>query len=286
MEAKHGKKQIETKDKRITELEMELRNAKEDIIIANEISDTLRKILTAMNNELGSLLNSTDTGAIFLDTQLHIKSATPRIIKHFNIIPNDLGRPITDLVSNLLYDTLVYDVKQVIATSMLKEIVIASKDKRWFNMRILPHSTKNNVIDGVIITITDITNLKKNEEQLRDRGDKLLAAIEKSPVVVWNQDLELRYTWIHNPNSKFRPEETIGKKDEDLVLAEDANILTIIKNKLLETGVGLRKKVRTTLKEKPYYYDMTVEPLLDSKSNTIGISCTSTEISKMEYELK
>ena len=96
----------------------------------------------------------------------------------------------------------------------------------------------------------------------------------------------MRYTWIHNPHSAYRPEETIGKKDEDLVLAEDAEKLTIIKNKVLETGVGLREKVRTTLKGKPYYYDLTVKPLIDSKSNIIGISCTSLEISKKAYELK
>lgn len=285
MEDKHGKQQLEIKDQRIAELEMELRNIKEDKIVTNELSETVLKMLVELDNELGSLLKSTETGAISLDSQLQIRSATPGIMKHFNIIYSDIGRPITDLVSNLLYDTLEHDVKQVIATSIIKEIVIASKDERWFNMRILPHSTTNNVINGVIITITDITNLKKTEKQLRDTGDKLLTAIEKSPIVVWNQDLELRYTWIHNPHFTYSPEQTIGKKDEDLVLTEDADKLTIIKNKVLKTGIGLREKVKTTLKGKPYYYDLTIKPLIDSKSNIIGISCTSLEISKQVYEL-
>ena len=284
MDHKASKQQTGTKDQRISELERELRKTEEERIVAIEQSETLRQMLAEIHDELGSLLTSSEIGAMFLDPQMHIKSATPGIQKHFNIIPDDIGRPISDLVSNLLYDTLEHDVKQVIATSVLKEIVIASKNERWFNMRILPHSTANGVINGVMITMTDVTNLKKTEDQFRDFGDKLLTAIEKSSIVVWNQDMELRYTWIHNPHSAFKPEEIIGKKDENLLSSEDADNLTIIKHKVLDTGVGTREKVRTTIKGKPYYYDLTVEPLLDSKSNIVGISCASMEISKKAYE--
>ncbi|MBT6005614.1 MAG: hypothetical protein HOG79_07840, partial [Prolixibacteraceae bacterium] len=139
MEDKVSKQQPGTKDQRIADLEMELSKTKEKQIIAIEQSETLRKLLAEMHNELGSLLWNSESGAIFLDLQMKIKSVTPGIMKHFNIISADGGRPITDLVSNLLYDTLENDVKEVIATSVLKEIVIASKDQRWFNMRILPH---------------------------------------------------------------------------------------------------------------------------------------------------
>ncbi len=96
--------------------------------------------------------------------------------------------------------------------------------------------------------------------------------------------MELRYTWIHNPHPEFKPEETIGKKDEELLPLEDAANLTRIKLNVLETGVGMREKVRTTIKENSYYCDLTVEPLLDSNSNIVGISCTSMEISKNAYE--
>jgi two-component system, chemotaxis family, CheB/CheR fusion protein len=286
MNNKNIRQQTGTKDQRINELERELHKAEEDRIVAIEQSKTLQQQLTIIQNGLGKLLDSSQTGAMFLDPQLHILSVTPGIQKYFNILPGDIGRPISDLVHNLLYDTLEHDVKQVIATSVLIEIVIASKDEHWFNMRILPHSTGSGVINGVMITMAEITNLKKIEFELRDSGDKLLAAIRKSPIVVWNQDIELRYTWVHNPHPSFKSEQTIGKKDEDLLPPEEAEKLTTIKQTVLDTGIGMRKKVRTTIKGEPYYYDLTVEPLFDSKSSIVGISCTSMEISKTAYKQK
>ena len=287
MTDKGSEQQPGTKERqRIAELERELCKAREDRILATEQAETLQRILTATHEELGSLLTSSETGAMFLDQQLHIKSATPGIQQHFNILPCDIGRPITDMVSNLLYDTLEHDVKQVIATLALKEIVISSKDEKWFNMRIIPHSTASGVIDGVMVTLTNITKLKNTHDRLRDSGDKLLAAINQLPIVVWNQDMDLRYTWIHNPHPAFNAADTIAKQDEDLLPPEDAANLVRIKRKVLDTGVGVREKVRTTIEGQHYYYDLTVEPLLESHSRIIGISCASMQISKNTYDQK
>ncbi len=284
MNDKDSKKQTGiNKDQQIVKLEQKLREAEEERLVSNEQSKSLQQMLAELNDELGSLLADSETCAMFLDTQLRIKSATSGIQKHFNIIRGDVGRPITDLVSNLIYDTLVHDVKQVISTSVLKEIVIQSKDGRWFNVRIMPH-LKESDVTGVMFTMTDITNLKETEDQLRDSGEKVLAAIQKSPVVVWNQDTDLRYTWIHSPHAEFKPEETIGKKDEELLPSDDAANLTRIKRRVLDTGVGTRENVRTTIKGKAYYYDLVVEPLFDSNYNIIGISCASMEISKKAFE--
>ncbi len=272
------------KDQQIAKLEQKLRKAEDERIVAIEQSNFFRQMLADFNNQLGSLLTASETGAMFLDTQLLIKAATPGIQKHFNIIPGDFGRPITDLVSNLIYDTLSHDVRQVISTSVLKETVIQSKDGRWFNVRIMPHLGVSGVTDGVMFTITDITNLKMTEELLRDSGEKVLAAIRKSPVVVWNQDMDLRYTWIHNPHAGFTPEEIIGKKDEELLPSDEADNLTRTKRSVLSTGVGKREKVRTTIKGKPFYYDLAIEPLFDINSNIIGVSCASMEISKKVFE--
>jgi PAS domain-containing protein len=281
-----GSKQIpESKmPQRIAELEKELRAAQEDIATTKEQSNTLRQILKTFNEELGSLLSSSETGAMCLDTDLHIKSATPGIYSHFNIIHSDMGRPITDLVPNLLYDTLEEDVNQVIANKIMKEVVIQSKNGRWFNMRIIPQLKERDTVDSLIITMTDVTNLKKTEGQLRDSGNKLLEAINKSSVVVWHQDMDLRYTWVHNPHPGFKTEEALGKKDEDLLPSIDAANLTSIKCRVLDTGVGTKEKVRTTIKGKLYYYYLSVDPLFDFNSNIIGISCTSTEINKEAFE--
>ena len=63
---------------------------------------------------------------------------------------------------------------------------------------------------------------KGGEEELRESEERFRVALKGSPIVVWNQDKELRYTWIHNPHPGFEAEETIGKTDEQLLPPDDA----------------------------------------------------------------
>ncbi|MCX6029385.1 MAG: PAS domain S-box protein [Chloroflexi bacterium] len=112
-----------------------------------------------------------------------------------------------------------------------------------------------------------------NEERMR-------IALQGSPIVVFNQDKELRYTWIHNLHPGFAIEQTLGKTDIDLLPAEDATNLTAIKRQVLESGVGTRKEVRTTIDGAAFFYDLTVEPLRDAVGNIIGITCSSMEITE------
>jgi putative nucleotidyltransferase with HDIG domain/PAS domain S-box-containing protein len=99
-------------------------------------------------------------------------------------------------------------------------------------------------------------------------------------VVVWSQDKELRYNWIYNPNPGFSPEEVLGRKDEELLPFDDARVLTEIKQKVLETGKGSIAEVRTTIKGKPFFYQLVTEPLRDAQGNLIGITCASIDISE------
>ena len=97
--------------------------------------------------------------------------------------------------------------------------------------------------------------------------------------------MELRYTWIHNPNLGFVSQEVIGKKDEDLLPTMDALNLTNIKRQVLDAGVGMRENVRTTIKGEPFFYYLVIEPMYDSNSNVLGISCASIEINEQTYKL-
>ncbi len=77
--------------------------------------------------------------------------------------------------------------------------------------------------------------LRKSEERFR-------VAINKSPIIVWSQDKDLRYTWIYNPNPGFDAEEVIGKTDEEMLPAEEAARLTEIKKRSLPAGKGVGKR--------------------------------------------
>jgi two-component system CheB/CheR fusion protein len=135
-----------------------------------------------------NLLNSTDIATLFLDNDLNVRRFTPQTTRIIKLIPSDVGRPITDIVSDLEYRRLADDVREVLETLTFKELETAAKDGRWFQVRIMPYRTYENRIDGVVITFTEITIAKQLERALREaeqaarqRIGAMEAALETKP---------------------------------------------------------------------------------------------------------
>ena len=124
----------------------------------------------------------------------------------------------------------------------------------------------------------DISSRLSAAEALRISEERLRVALASSPAVVWNQDLELRYTWIHNPRQPFAASRVLGRTDSELLPREEAESLTRLKRRVLETGRGVRTDVRTTTALGPQYYDLTVEPLFDVAGRVAGITCAAWDV--------
>ena len=78
-----------------------------------------------------------------------------------------MGRPITDIASELFYPDLAADSREVLRTLLSHEAEVTTQDGRWYLVRIMPYRTLENMIDGVVITFMDITVSKKLEAELR-----------------------------------------------------------------------------------------------------------------------
>ena len=117
------------------------------------------------------------------------------------------------------------------------------------------------------------------EEALRQSEERFRVALKNSPIVVFNQDRELRYTWVYNSGFGFTAEEILGKRDSDLMVAEDRQRLLAIKNRVLTTGIGTRQFVCITTPQGTKYYDLTVEPLRNESQEVVGITCAGIDIS-------
>ena len=131
----------------------------------------------------------------------------------------------------------------------------------------------------------DLTDQKRVEAQLRASEDRLRVANERfalalqaSPVVVFNQDRDLRFVWVHNSMFGHGAEDVAGKTDYDLVeREEDAGRLVSIKKRVLETGEPIREEVVVSNKGRPHYFDLHVQPQCSS-GEIIGVLCTATDI--------
>jgi two-component system CheB/CheR fusion protein len=154
----------------------ELTTSKEEMQSLNEELQTVNTELQAKvdelsraNNDMKNLLNSTDIATLFLDNELNVRRFTTELTKIIKLIPGDIGRPITDLASDLLYPELTADAREVLRKLSFGEKVINTRDQRWFTVRIMPYRTLENRIDGVVITFADITTAKTLEAQLREK---------------------------------------------------------------------------------------------------------------------
>jgi hypothetical protein len=104
-----------------------------------------------------------------LDNDLNVRRFTTQATKIIKLIPGDIGRPITDLASDLLYPELVEDAREVLRKLGFAEKPVNTRDGRWFTVRIMPYRTLDERIDGVVITFTDITVAKTLEAKLREK---------------------------------------------------------------------------------------------------------------------
>jgi two-component system CheB/CheR fusion protein len=145
----------------------EMQSLNEELMTINLQYQTKTEELVNSNNDMKNLLDSTEVATIFLDNELNIKNFTPQATQVFNVIRSDVGRSITHIASNLKYQNIEEDIKEVLDRLRSKEVHLQTKDEQhWYSMRVLPYRTADNFIDGAVVTFTNITNFKNLESSV------------------------------------------------------------------------------------------------------------------------
>ncbi len=161
--------ELQSTNEEITTSKEEMQSLNEELQTVNsELQGKVDELLRS-NNDMKNLLNSTDIATLFLDDHFNVRRFTTQAAKIIKLIPGDIGRPITDLASHLLYPELVEDARGVLRKLGFVEKPINARDGRWFTVRIMPYRTLDNHIDGLVITFADITVAKELEAKLREK---------------------------------------------------------------------------------------------------------------------
>jgi len=174
-ELKSTNEELQSTNEELQSTNEELTTSKEEMQSLNEELQTVNAELQSkveefsrVNNDMKNLLNSTDIATLFLDKDLNIRRYTNQSTKIFKLIKSDIGRPFTDLVSDLVYPELADDASEVLRTLTFIQKQIPAKNERWFSIRIMPYRTFDDRIDGLVITFINLSDLKQVELKLHE----------------------------------------------------------------------------------------------------------------------
>jgi two-component system CheB/CheR fusion protein len=160
--------ELQSTNEELTTSKEEMQSLNEELQTVNiELQSKINDFMVA-NNDMKNLLNSTDIATLFLDKELNIRRFTDETTKLFKLRQTDIGRPFTDMVSELKYPEITQHAIEVLRILVFKETEIETNDHRWFIVRIMPYRTYDDRIDGLVITFIDITKAKKLEVELNN----------------------------------------------------------------------------------------------------------------------
>jgi two-component system CheB/CheR fusion protein len=215
-ELKSSNEEMQSVNEELQSTNEELETSKEELQSVNEELSTVNNELNVkvddlshLNNDMNNLLAGTGIATVFVDHKLCILRFTPTASQLINLIAGDVGRPVGHIVSNLVgYTSLVADVQTVLDTLAPIDQQVQTTTGAWFTLRIRPYRTLDNVIEGAVITFSDISELKRVEAALqqanrlarlavvvRDAFDAITVQDLEGNTLAWNPGAQRMYGW-------------------------------------------------------------------------------------------
>lgn len=219
-EIQSANEELQSTNEELETTKEELQSANEELQTTNEELQQRNFVLTQTTNDLNNLLTNVNIPVLMLNNELQIRNYTPPTQRLMNIRPLDLGRPITDIRLNLKLEDLepiLHDVLEKLGT---RELEVQDRNGCWHLLRVRPYRTSENKIEGLVLVLLDIDQLRKSQQELKEARDFARTVTESVgiPIVVLNRDLRIR-----SANNAFRelarrpPEDLDGRSFPDVM---------------------------------------------------------------------
>ncbi|MGH2576843.1 MAG: PAS domain-containing protein, partial [Actinomycetota bacterium] len=171
----------------------EMQSTIEELCTVNDQLQQRHLELSQTTNDLQNLLTSTTIPVLMVDLDLRIRHLTPPARKILNLLPTDLGRPIGDLKVNVDVPDLEALIGEVIEEVQVREREVRDRDGRWYALRVHPYRTADNKIDGAVVVLLDIDEIKRYQEEVRGARDYAQAIVQtvREPLIILDGELRV-----------------------------------------------------------------------------------------------
>ena len=237
---------------------------------------------------LDTLLACAPFGFVFLDRDLRFVRINDRLAEMNGYsVAAHLGRTVAEIVP-ALEATLREVTVRILATGQpvlnhefSGETAREPGVTRHWNESWYPVNDERGEIVGFGAVVEDVTERKQAEAALRLTNDRFELAVKASQAVLWQQDMDLRFTWLHNPAPGIDGSNAVGKREADLLeRAEDVAVIEGLKREVIRSGVGLRQEFFPQIQGVIHCFELLMEPLRDAAGLITGLTGAATDITE------
>jgi len=280
-EFQSANEELQSSNEELETSKEELQALNEELVTVNaELQGKLEELNQA-NSDIENLLTSSEIATLFLDRQLIIKRFTPAMAGIFNLIPADIGRPFRHLTGTIDWSGLCHDAQTVLEKLVpVEREVTTVEGGRCYIMRVFPYRATDGRVNGIVVTLIDITERKRVEEAharlaalVESSDDAIIAKSLNGIILDWNSGSERLFG--------YRADEVIGKPitlllPPELREEEEQILQCLSANERVEHF----ETIRLAKDGRRIEVSVTSSPIMDGQGRIIGASKIARDISK------
>jgi two-component system CheB/CheR fusion protein len=193
-EAQAANEELQSSNEELQTTKEELQASNEELATINAEMQSRNVQLAQLNDDLANLLSSASTPMLMVGRDLRIRRFTSAAEKLFRLIPADVGRSVSAIKPRMNVPNLEEVLGDVLENLKVHEQEVRDAEGRDYLMRARPYRTADNRIDGAVLLLIDVTDLKRGMEDVRRARDYATATVDtiREPLLVLNEDLGVR----------------------------------------------------------------------------------------------
>ena len=164
----------------------EIQASNEELAIVNSELQTRNAQLAESNDDLTNLIGSAQMAIVILGRDLRVRRVTPLAERVLDLSATNIGRPAREIGDRLDVSDLEGMIAAAVDTTISpRDREVRGRDGRWYSLRVRPYRTHQNRVDGAVLVLVDVDNLKRAEEALRESEARFRLLADSAPVLMW-----------------------------------------------------------------------------------------------------